>query len=168
MATAPNTTVVTGPNFNQSDASTMLVTPTGGTQATMADMLGGKAAVPSLNVGTVTITSTVNEAVTNGITASTTQTLVGALLLTTPMNIITKVGTAGDTVKLPAATALGQQVWVFNQGASACSVFPFEVTTSIDAGTTAAAVTLTNAKNAVFINNTATTWISSQGGSKSA
>lgn len=168
MAVAPNTTVVTGPNFGQSDASTLVITPTGGVQATIGDLWGGKATAPNINAGNVIVTTSMNEAVTNSITASTTQTLVGALQLTTPVNIITKVGTAGDTVKLPAATALGQQVWVFNQGASACSVFPFEVTTSIDAGTTAAAVTLTNAKNAVFINNTSTTWISAQGGAKSA
>jgi len=168
MATAPNTLVVTGPNNQQQDASTVLIQPTGGTQASMADILGGKSAVPAINSGTVTVTSAIGLAVTNSITASVTQTLAGAVALTTPVNVITKVGTAGDAVKLVAAGTSGTYQVVINQGASACAVFPFEAGTKIDGGSAGASVTLTNAKNATFYNTDATNWISIQGGVKSA
>lgn len=39
MASQPDTIVVTGPVFQQSPADGMLVTPTGGTQGTLADKL---------------------------------------------------------------------------------------------------------------------------------
>jgi hypothetical protein len=123
----------------------------------------------TLTVGTVTTTGFNINSITNNITASTTQTLAGAVAINTGIAVVTKVGTAGDAVKLPLVLATpGNEVWIFNQGASAMAIFPGETLTSIDAGTTAASVTLTNAKNAVFIQTSGTTWISAQGGAKSA
>lgn len=46
-----------------------------------------------------------------------------AVLLTSTYNRVTTVGTAGDSVKLPAATA-GSVVTVFNKGANSLNVFP--------------------------------------------
>ena len=153
MAQAPSTFIVTGPNFEQRTTDGLQVLPKGGSlPSNMNQNLGG------------------NRPVTAAITAGTTQTIAGATQLYTGFNFIATVGTAGDAVKLPAVAPIpGQSAWVFNNGASACAVFPFEATvTTIDGGTAGASVTLTNAKNAEFIQSTGTTWVSAQGGAKSA
>jgi hypothetical protein len=171
---ADDTLILTGPTFQQQKPNTILVTPTGGKQANLADLINGGTVAQSgtmstLTVGTVTTTGFNINSITNNITASTTQTLAGAVAINTGIAVVTKVGTAGDAVKLPLVLATpGNEVWIFNQGASAMAIFPGETLTSIDAGTTAASVTLTNAKNAVFIQTSGTTWISAQGGAKSA
>lgn len=84
------------------------------------------------------------------ITASTTQTLVAATQLIGAYSKISVCANAGDAVKLPPLPRLGQQIIVTNAGAAAASVFPGESTTKIDAGSTGAAVTLTNVKSAIF------------------
>lgn len=60
---------------------------------------------------------------TNNITAGTTQTQGGATALTTEVNRVTTVGTAGDGVKLPTAAA-GKEVIVRNVGANNLQIWP--------------------------------------------
>ncbi len=170
MATAPDTTLVTGPNFQQQSLGNASVTPTGGTQATMGDMLSGVATIPALKVTTMTVAGLTRESVQAGITAGTTQTIAGGTKVTSSVVTVTTVGTAGDAVTLPAASAstVGQAVWIFNSGAKAASIFPGESGTKIDGGSAGAAVTLTNTKNAHFIQTDSTNWISAQGGTTSA
>jgi hypothetical protein len=128
-------------------AAQIQVTPAGGASGSISSFLNGGTALPS---GTVS----------NAITCSTTQTLAGALALTAAVNVISTVGTAGDAVKLAPALNVGQVQVVINNGASACSIFPFETATAIDSHSTAAAATLTNAHRALFYQNTASTWVS--------
>jgi len=166
---ADDTLIMTGPTFQQQKPSTILVTPTGGTQGNLVDMLNGGTVAQPVVATNLSYTGLLDNSITNSITASTTQTLAGAVAINTGIAVVTKVGTAGDAVKLPpVGSGVGTQVWIFNNGASAMSVFPAETTTTIDGGTTAAAVTMTNSKNAVFIQTTGTSWISAQGGAKSA
>lgn len=163
-----------------------------GTQATLANQLhtlnggvinGGTITAPLTNSSTIiggslsgnilaspSITGLATVSVQDAITASTTQTLAGATKLTGAVCNITTVATAGDAVGLAPASAstIGQQQHLFNNGASAASVFPGEAGTKVDGGSAGAAVTLTNAKNAQFVQNTATSWLSYQGGAASA
>lgn len=62
--------------------------------------------------------------VANAIAASATQTQVAATAMTKDINRVTTVATAGDAVKLPAATA-GAKITVINANVTnACGVFP--------------------------------------------
>lgn len=135
-----DTVYVTGPNFQQT--STM-----GDTQVSM-----------------------LRQSIQAGITASTTQTLVAATQMTGMIVTISTCANPSDSVKLRQASGLtiGQSQWVFNNGAAAANVFPGEATTKIDGGGAGAAVALTNAKNAMFVQIDAGNWISSQMGVKSA
>lgn len=95
--------------------------------------------------------------ISTGLTASTTQTLVGALQLTGDYNNVTTVANSGDAVKLPAAT-LGARVWVTNSGGNPMGVFPQASTDIIDGGSAGAKVTCTNAKSAMFTCIAAGVW----------
>lgn len=167
MANANDTLVETAPVFQQVSIGNMLLTPTGGSQAKLQDIVNGGTVAQSIPAGS-TITSALlagipSDSVTNGITASTTQTLAGALALTKMVNVVSTVGTAGDAVKLPPVTlntGFAQECWVINNGASALSIFPSETATAIDTHATAAAGTLTTLHRAVFFQNSASTWVS--------
>lgn len=100
--------------------------------------------------------------VNNGITASTTQSLAGAVQLNAGLNNITVCATAGNAVKVPSVNTLnfGQVCTVFNNGASAAAVYPFETATAIDTHGTGASATLGVGHSANFFQNTASTWIS--------
>ena len=146
----PDTLVVTGPTFQQLPMAGLQVTPTGGTAASLGNLLNGGTSFPVVGVA-------------NGLTASTTQTLAGALPLTAALNVVSTVGTAGDAVKLPPVNinvGIAQLVRVINNGASALSIFPYETATAIDTHATAAAATLTTLHRAEFFQNTASTWVS--------
>lgn len=167
MANAPDSLVVTGPNYQQTPADLLLVTSTGGAQVTLAQALsqsGQTSTNQILNTPTLAspvVTGLSSQSVTNGITASTTQTLAGAVALTSAVNVISTVATAGNAVKLaPVSVNIGQVQTVMNNGASAAAIFPFETATAIDAAGTAASVTLTNGRSANFFQNTASTWVS--------
>jgi hypothetical protein len=167
MANAPDTLVETGPVFQQLPIGQMLVTPSGGTQAQLQNLVNGGTLAQTIAAGSTIpsplITGVASKSVTNGITASVTQTLAGALALTKAVNVVSTVGTAGDAVKLPPVAinvGLAQECWVINNGASALSIFPNETATAIDSHATAAAGTLTAAHRAVFFQNTASTWVS--------
>lgn len=149
----------------------LLVTPPGGSQATLGSLLNGGTLAQTLPAGSIVgagstiqapvITGLASESIQNAITASTTQSLAGAVPLTAATCIISVCATAGNAVKLaPVSVNLGQVQTVFNNGASAAAIFPFETSTAIDSGSTAASVTLTNGHSASFFQNTASTWVS--------
>jgi hypothetical protein len=165
MANAPDSQIVSAPVFQQVSVDALLITPAGGSQTTLANVVNGGTLAQTLAAGS-SLTSPViggiqSQSVTNGITASTTQTLAGAVPLTSAINVISTVATAANAVKLaPVSVNIGQVQMVMNNGASACAIFPFETATAIDAAGTAASVTLTNGRSANFFQNTASTWVS--------
>lgn len=167
MANAPDDLVLTGPNFQQGALSGLLVTPTGGTQGKMSDVINGGTVAQTLAAGS-RITSPVIagiplQSVVNGITAGVTQSLAGAVLLTGALNVVSTVGTANDAVKLPPVAlnvGFAQVIAVVNNGASALAIYPSETATAIDTHATATAATLTTLHRATFIQNTASTWVS--------
>jgi hypothetical protein len=104
--------------------------------------------------------------VATGLVASVTQTQVGALALTAQTNNIATCAHAADAVKLPALTP-GQFAIVINSGANPAAVWP-ATGGNIDGAGANTAVTLTNAKRAIFICIAANTIISAQLGVPSA
>lgn len=107
------------------------------------------------------------QTVADGLTASTTQTLAGALALTARINRVTTSATSGNAVKL-AALSPGQSQTIYNAAANPIKVFPAASGVAIDGGTAGAAVTLTNALRAVFTCTAANVIISAQLGAVSA
>jgi hypothetical protein len=148
MALAPDDIILTGPAFQQKTVDNLLLTPPGGVQTTLGAVVGGGNSPALVSIA-------------NALTASTTQTLAGALPLTAEINIISTVATAGNAAKLPPVNLnFGQVVTVMNNGASACAIFPFETATAIDSAGTAASVTITNGRSANFFQNSTSTWVS--------
>lgn len=167
MANAPDSLAVTGPNFQQINLGSALVTPAGGTQTTLDRLVIGGTIAQTLATSSVLpspiISGIPSESITNAVTASATQTLAGATALTKAWNVISTVATAGNAVKLPPVvvnSGFAQVCWVINNGASLTQIFPFETATAIDSAATAAAVTLTTLHRAAFVQNTASTWVS--------
>lgn len=115
----------------------------------------------------VTTTGLNTESVTTALTASTTHTIAGATALPSFFNVIGTCASSGDAVKL-AALSPGQAQIVFNSGAAPAGVYPAASGVAIDGGTAGAAVTLTNAKRAIYICVAANTIISAQLGVASA
>jgi hypothetical protein len=94
---------------------------------------------------------------TNAITAFATGGQANAVLLTATINRVTTVGTAADSVKLPAATA-GSRVIVFNKAATnSLNVFP-STGDNINALAANAAYALAVTKGAEFICTVNGTW----------
>lgn len=117
--------------------------------------------------GTIVSTGLITGTVANGLTASTTQTRVGGLALTSQMNRVTTAAVSGDAVTLPALSA-GQWVDVYNAGANPISVFPNGASDTIDGGSGGASVALANAKRCRYTCFAANTLISAQLGVVSA
>ena len=149
-------------------ASNLQVTPAGASSSVaLSSVINGGTVAQTLPVGS-TIPSPLiggvpSDSIVNAITASTTQTVAGATLLTGAINVISVVANAGDAVKLPPLainTGFAQVVRVINNGASAASVFAYETTTAIDTHATNVAATLTNLHRADFMQNTGSTWVS--------
>jgi len=162
MANAPDTLVLTGPVYQQTALDGLLVTPTGGTQGSLANLINGGTVAQTIAAGSL-FSGIQLESIANALTASTTQTLAGALPLTASLNVVSTVGTAGDAVKLPPVainSGYAQVVAIVNNGASALSIFPYESATAIDTHSAAAAGTLTTLHRAFFLQNTASTWVS--------
>ncbi len=182
MAVAPNSIVVTGPNNQQADASTLLITPTAATQVSIADALSGTStlsaikattvtgttvAATTLNSGVINMSGMLNESITPGITASATQTLAGGTKITTNFALVTKVATDFDALTLPVVSTVSgaaQSVFVMNTAAKKATVFPGEAGTKIDAGSAGAAVTITGASQAMFLQSGTGDWITFNGG----
>lgn len=161
MANAPDTLVLTGPNFEQDSIDGLLITPTGGSQGKLADFINGGTVAQVVN-GTF-----VRESVTNGITA-TGSNLATAVTLTSAINFLAA-ATTGTGVVLPpiASVGVGGSVELFNGGAGTVSVYGMGGNT-IDtiAGTTG--VLLSNAKRCEYIASTASSYVSAQLGVVSA
>lgn len=165
MSTAPDTLVVTGPVNQQVSVDSLYITPQGGSQGLLSNFINGGTVVQTIPVGSIlqspTLAGIMLDSVTNNITASTTHSIAGAVALAASVNVISTVANASDAVKLPVATGgIGQAVTVFNNGASACAVYPGESGTVIDSHSAGAAATLTNGHSACFFQNTASTWVS--------
>ncbi len=95
--------------------------------------------------------------VNSTITAGTTQTQAGATALTTSINVISTVTTAGDGVRIMNAM-IGDEILILNLGANACTVYP-PVGSRINALTTNSGFVLAP-NTAVQVNKfTATRWV---------
>lgn len=147
MANAPDTLIVTGPNNQQVSVDSIMVTPPGGSQGSLANFLNGGtvAAGGALSVfGSITPT---------GSTEAT-----GASI----SSLTTVLGTAASTtwaVLPPSASVIGQQMLIINQGTAAVHIGA-QGGDTIDntAGTTG--VTLTNAHRCFFVSTGAGTYVS--------
>lgn len=114
------------------------------------------------------ISSGINaRSVETGITASATQTQAGGYALTKAVSVVATSAASGNAVTLPALTA-GQSVLVFNNGANPIKVFPNGASDTIDGGSAAASVTLTNANRCEFVCVAANTIISAKLGAVSS
>ena len=122
--------------------------------------LGAATLVP-VAASSLSLTGSLIESVSAAITASTTHTLVGATALPSQYNNISVCANAADAVALPAANAaqIGNAIIVSNLGAAAAAVWP-QAADKIDGGTTGVAVTLTNAKRAMFVCISLNNWVS--------
>ena len=93
--------------------------------------------------------------VTAGITAFATGGQASAVELTTDINVVSIVGTGGDSIKLPTAVA-GYSIIIINNGANAMDVFP---NTSDDLGAGVdTAVSLAAGSNITYVSYSATNW----------
>jgi hypothetical protein len=104
--------------------------------------------------------------VSNGLTASTTHTLVGALALTATTNVVTTAAVA-DAVRL-GALQVGQYQDIYNNAAAAIAVWPANAGVQIDAAGAGASVVLTNAKRCRYLAVSSTQIVSAQLGAISA
>jgi len=147
MANAPDTLLVTGPNNQQVSVDSIMVTPPGGTQGSLANFLNGGTLAGG---GSLTLFGSITP------TGSTVAT--GAAIA----SATTVLGTApaSSFANLPlAATVIGQQLLIINQGTAAAKIGGISGDT-IDntAGTTG--VTLTNAHRCFFVSTGAGTYVS--------
>lgn len=168
MAVAPNSSVITGPNFQPVDASAMLVTPTGLTQLAVADALTGAGFLVTPTGGVQkTLADAVATTVGNALTAVGTNRATALALTATVNNITTATASTGVTLPSAATVGIGARLTIFNAGASPIQVYGAGSDT-IDTVAGVTGVPLTNAKRAVFYVVAAATWISAQLGVVSA
>jgi len=121
----------------------------------------------SFDAGTVNVTGQLNPAIQQGVTASTTQTLAAGTKITADVVIVTKCANDFDALTLPTlstVTGSAHRVTVLNTAAKKATVFPGETGTKIDAGSASAAVTITGASQATFIQSGPADWITTNGG----
>lgn len=135
--------------------------------ATGAISGGSVSTTGALSAGSAAFTGVIAGSTANGLTASTTQTQLGALQLTAQQNFVTTVASSGNAVKLPA-DVIGEWIDIYNEGGNPMKVFPQGGSDTIDGGSAAASVTLTNAKRCRYTCVAANTWISAQFGVASA
>lgn len=119
---------------------------------------------PRLGDVTAVDSSLVVNTTTTGITASTTQSLAGAVPLTSVVNNIAVCATTGNAVALPAANAaqLGDFVVVINKGAAAAGVYP-QAADTIDALSAGTSIGVGNGKRAIFFCYALNSWASMGG-----
>lgn len=107
--------------------------------------------------GTFSFTGFLNESLATGVTAGTTRTQGGATLLTAEINRVTTVGTAADSVILPAAVP-GLNIYVANAAAAnSMNVFP-NGSDQINALGASAAFAVAAGKTAVFVSANSGQW----------
>jgi len=102
-----------------------------------------------------------------GVTASTTQTLIGGTPLTGQVNQISVTANTGDSVTLPAL-AVGQSCLVINSGGHNAWVYPHASGVAIDGGAAGAKVVLTTLYAALFTCVATNTIVSSGRGTVSS
>jgi hypothetical protein len=147
MPNAPDTLVVTGPNFQQLPVGTLEVTPPGGAQGPLSEFLNG---------GTTSIATalTVFSSITPAGTNLATSVVVGSL--TTLLG--TAPSTAGVTLP-PSSQVIGYPLLMINNGTAAPHVYgQGGDTIDTTAGTTG--VTLTNGHRCFFTATAAGTYVS--------
>ena len=109
---------------------------TAGTGTPTAEIFSGRVhvnpaitvAIPTVNAigttgGTTVLSGFLQESATTGLTARAGGGQTSALLLTTEVNTVTTVASAGDSVKLPLATGGGLTIPVINLGANSLQVY---------------------------------------------
>lgn len=157
-----NTNTSASPTWTALTTATGAGTYTGTFDGTVGGTTPGAGAFTTLSAsGLLTL------APANALTASTTQTRTGGLALTAFYNRIGTCAHSGDAVTLAALGAGAAQI-VDNAGANPASVFPNGASGTIDGGSGGAAVTLTNAKRALFVCLATNVIISYQLGAPSA
>jgi hypothetical protein len=107
----------------------------------------------------VTQAQSINGSLATAITAFATGGQASATQLNAVTNVISVCATGADSVKLPVATT-GDEVFIRNNGAASCNVFPQTGGNLNNAGANTA-FAVANAKSAVFkcISGTAGDWI---------
>lgn len=95
--------------------------------------------------------------VTSGLTAYATGGQANATALANSINVISTCATIGDSVKLPVAD-IGDELWVRNNGAASCDVFP-QTGGAINGGSANAAMAVANSKTAIFKSLGSGNWI---------
>lgn len=100
------------------------------------------------------------DSVSTGLTAHAGGGQTSALALTSTVNIVTVVGTAADSVKLPATSAntVGRQIWITNTSATSLQAFGAG-TDTINGVATATGVAVAAGKTAMLVCNAAGTWV---------
>lgn len=84
-----------------------------------------------------------------GITATASGTQATGVQLNAGINVLATVATGGDSALLPKSSAVGDELWVRNNGAASANVFP-QVGGKINNGSANAALAVANGKTAVF------------------
>lgn len=106
--------------------------------------------------------------VASGLTASVTQTRIGALALTKNFNFVSVSANVGDSVSLWAIAGVGMTQYVYNDGANSIKIFPNGAAETIDGAGAGASVNLAAGKRCFFVAKSATAWESAQLGVVSA
>jgi hypothetical protein len=150
MATTTDTVLITHPDFRRVTLNDALVTPSGGSQTTVA------AHLRTPTFGDVTVTGKLFRSATNGITAHAGGGRSSAVALTTGINRVSTVATDADSVVLPTAAA-GLQITVSNAGGHALQVFAAGSDT-IDGTAGSTGISLASGKTAIFSSAAATFW----------
>ena len=174
-------TLLLNASFEQKGPGAILVTPTGGTQTSLANQLGSPTFTTATTTTLVATTATLTTAAVTSLAVSGYEansiaaglTAVGtdratALVLAKQNNFIATAA-AGTGVLLPLASTLtvGTVITNYNSGASLIKVYA-NGSETIDGTAGATGVDLTNAKRCAYTLTSATAWISAQLGAVSA
>jgi hypothetical protein len=126
MANAPDTLVITGSVLQQVSAASLLLTPTGGTQDTLGNLVNGGTVARGVVASALTVTALANLSANDAVsTAGSTQAT--ATPLTANINNIATV-TAGQGVNT-VASAPGMFELLLNTGTATITVYPFQAET---------------------------------------
>lgn len=96
-------------------------------------------------------------AVETGITADTGSAQADSYPITKAVSVVSTVGTIGDSLILPVASA-GDELWVRNNGANSADVFP-QSGGAINGGSANAALAVAASKTVIFKNIGGANWI---------
>lgn len=151
MANAPDTLLVTGPVFQQVAGDAILVTPAGGTQDTLANLVNGGTVQKSGTFSSLVVGSNTVAAIANFASILP----AGSNNATAPLPIATTIllGTAASTTgvnlsSVAAAVPIGEPLLLLNPGTAAIHIYGSAYAIDTIAGTTG--VTLTNGFSCFF------------------